>query len=146
MDGPFYCPKCGYDQRGQPVDGLCPECGAKGASVEAARINQWADHALVDLWGIGVLQCAGTIFGAMGYGVMAAGVWVGGLLVAAALMLVVVASGWFVLTLVRYLRRRCRPNFANLMEWRQRQLRRWLVIDLMLVAVPPVVWVVWPFL
>ena len=53
------------------------------------------------------------------------------------------ASGWYVLILGRYLRRRGKPNFANVMRWRRRHLTRWLMLDLALVAIPPIVWLMW---
>lgn len=143
MDGPFYCPQCGYDQRGQPVDGLCPECGAAGASIEAARIDRWAEYAAVDLWGIALLQSVGAVFGLVGLGLLAAGQWVGGLLVGSSFLPAGGGSLWYLVILVRYLRQRSRPNFRNLTSWRRRQLRWWLTLDLALVAIPPIAWLVW---
>ncbi len=142
LDGPFYCPQCGYDQRGQPVDGACPECGQTGGSVQAAVINRWADYAILDLWAAAVLLAVGVVFVFAGWALVVAGHSAGGLLVGASWVYMTAGAVWYAVIVVRYLRRRRKPNIKNLMPWRRRELRRWLIIDLVLVLVPPGIWLV----
>jgi hypothetical protein len=73
-------------------------------------------------------------------GVVAVGHWVGAVAVGWSCLCVLGASGWYALILVQYLRRRGQPNFANVMRWRRRSLARWVTLDLVLVAIPPIVW------
>ena len=112
-------------------------------SIEAARINRWADYANVDLWAIAVLQTVGVVMGLGGLALVVAGHWVGAMAVGWSCLCALGASGWYVLILGRYLRRRGKPNFANVMRWRRRHLTRWLMLDLALVAIPPIVWLMW---
>ena len=139
LDMPLYCTHCGYDQRGLPLDSLCPECGASQAAL-AARINRWADLAVVDLWSVAMLQAMALVFGLAGWGLVALGHLSAVVVAAPSLLCVGLASGWYVRIAVGFLRRRSSVNYRNLTRWRRRQLARWLILDLSLAGGPPLLW------
>jgi hypothetical protein len=62
-DGPYYCPQCGYDLRGQTVD-RCPECGFEYDRAALESLARQAFHRCIGpylsaisplLWSAGIL-------------------------------------------------------------------------------------------
>ena len=134
----LYCPACGYDQRGLPVGTPCPECGGDCTpAVVLGAVNRWAEGALLDLWSIGVFQSVGAACALLAIiGIHRAEPAAMLLLITAGLYLPASAI-WFVIVLVGYVRRRVRPVLRNISAQRRRRIRRWLIGDALLIALPP---------
>ena len=127
LDEPIYCPSCGYDLRSLPVDGVCPECGQPtrfGVWVE--QINRWAERRALDLYCIAVLLVV------VGLAVLVAssggGAWAG-VLVCPLPICLGAAIVWYMVTSLRWLWQRRRPNYRNVAAIRRRHLVMWLLID-----------------
>ena len=133
-----HCPHCGYDQRGLLPGTRCPECGASfWPGVASGEINRWADDAVLALCCVCIVLVAGFVSCGIS-------VWVFARSQAPAVMLAMVGSlclfvgaVWYVLIALSALRRRAGFERLNLIRQRRARLRRWLLLDglLLLVAV-----------
>jgi len=141
MERATYCAECGYDLRGLPVHTRCPECGRRSeAGLPAEHILRWAERLLVDLHGIAVLGTVATLAAAGGW---ILGEFGRGLVACPGLTFVGLTNFLYGITLARYAKRRATPNFRNLPDRLRERLREWLILDLLLVALPLAAVAIW---
>lgn len=130
-----HCPHCGYDQRGLPAGGRCPECGRRfWLGLVVGDINRWADGELLNLWSIGVLQLMGMTCLFLGAAAIRQTAAAGMIMIVAAVVYLTASTIWFGITLASVLFRKARPVFVNITDRRRAQLTTWLWCDAMLVV------------
>ncbi len=132
-----HCSHCGYDQRGLPAGSVCPECShAFVPGQDVHEINRWADHALLRLWAVAVLQVIAMFSLVMCF--LAARQTVPGGIMLAMISAVYSISAclWYGATATAFAYRAMRPVLKNLTQPRRERLVRWMIIDGVLTIIP----------
>jgi hypothetical protein len=138
-----YCSRCGYDQRGLPVQSVCPECGHRFMSgIDVGGINRWVDRTLLSLWAIAVLNVVTVACSVMSCIVGLASTSAHFLLIIAAAVYLAGGGLWYGLTAFAVAGRRVSPAYNNITKPRRVQLARWVAGDAVLTLVGVVCFVV----
>ena len=132
-----HCPTCGYDQRGLPAGGRCPECGAPFWPGQViGEVHRWADDALMGLWSVAVLQGVGGSCALLSAVAFRFSQPAAVMVAMAAAVYLLAGSIWYVTIAIDAAIRFRRPALKNMSAEMRRLLQRWLLIDAALVLVP----------
>lgn len=138
FDLPAPCPYCGYDLRGHPEGAVCPECGRWVLAGQWRwEMSRWVDGRILDLWCIAVIQATAVgvvLFSAAA--ILFEQAWAAGF-GAVSLLYGLIATIWYGWVAAGYLSRFRRHSFRAYPFRHRRRLFAWLVIDGLLILLPP---------
>lgn len=121
----------------------CPECGNDvrvGPAISEA--TRWVDLRLLDLWSIAVLQTTGVLAEVATLLAIRQGHYVALLVGLLAGLCVFTAAVWFVALLPGIVIRSRRPFMRTLHGARLGELWRWVVVDALLLASLPILFMI----
>ncbi len=124
------CPYCGYDQRGLRAGSNCPECGAAFWPGEAiSEINRRVDEAVLALCCVCLAQVTGLVSCCISFLVMSRSPAPAVMLAMVGSFCLFVAAVWYAQIALSTLRRRTGFEHLNLIPQQRGRLRRWLLLN-----------------